>query len=202
MTRDNLLFAIIGVLLGFIVGFIFSSTMNQRYGPGATATVPSAQNLPADHPPIQSGDSQNPQAIFAQVQASMKKAREEPNNFDAQVDAAKLEYQIQRYDQAVEFLLKANQLKPDDYDVVAMLGAANLEGGHYDMAEKWYKIALSKKPDDVGVLAGMAYMQLQKGDAKAAEKAIASLEKVDPGNQDLPQFRDKLASLQSAEKPK
>jgi len=202
MTRDNLLFAIIGVLLGFIVGFIFSSTMNQRYGPGATATIPSAQNLPADHPPIQSGDSQNPQAIFAQVQASMKKAREEPNNFDAQVDAAKLEYQIQRYDQAVEFLLKANQLKPDDYDVVAMLGAANLEGGHYDMAEKWYKIALTKKPDDVGVLAGMAYMHLQKGDAKAAEKAIASLEKVDPSNQDLPQFRDKLANLQSAEKPK
>jgi tetratricopeptide (TPR) repeat protein len=202
MTRENLLFAVIGVLLGFIVGFIFASTMNQRYGPGATAAVPSAQNLPSDHPPIQGGDAQNPQAIFAQVQASMKKAREEPNNFDAQVEAARLEYQIQRFDQAVEFLLRANQLKPDDYDVVAMLGAANLEAAHYDMAEKWYKIALGKKPDDVGVLAGLAYMELQKGDAKAAEKAIASLEKVDPSNQDLAQFRDKLATLQAAEKPK
>lgn len=201
MTRENLLFAIIGVLLGFIVGFIFASTMNQRYGPGAPAAT-SAQNLPADHPPLQGADAQNPQAIFAQVQASMKKAREEPNNFDAQVDAAKLEYQIQRFDQAVEFLLKANQLKPDDYQVVVMLGAANLEAGHYDMADKWYKIALGKKPDDVGALAGVAYLHLQKGDAKEAEKAIASLEKVDPSNQDLPQFRDKLASLQSAEKPK
>src|SRR5688572_7842789 len=184
MTRDNLLFAIIGVLLGFIVGFIFSSSMNQRYGPGVAAPVSNAQNLPADHPPIQGGDSQNPQAIFARVQASMKKAREEPNNFDAQVEAAKLEYQIQRYDQAVEFLLKANQLKPDDYEVVVILGAANLEGGHYEMADKWYKIALAKKPDDVAVLASLAYIQLQKGDAKAAEKAIASLEKVDPSNQD------------------
>jgi Flp pilus assembly protein TadD len=202
MTRDNLLFAIIGVLLGFIVGFIFASTMNQRYGPGAPATISNAQNLPADHPPIQAGDAQNPQAIFARVQASMKKAREEPNNFDAQVEAAKLEYQIQRYDQAVEFLLKANQLKPDDYEVVVILGAANLEGGHYEMADKWYKIALAKKPDDVAVLASLAYIQLQKGDAKAAEKAIASLEKVDPSNQDLPQFRDKLASLQSADKAK
>jgi tetratricopeptide (TPR) repeat protein len=201
MTRENLLFAIIGILLGFIGGFIFASSMNQRYGPGAPA-APSAQSLPSDHPPIQGGDPQNPQAIFAQVQASMKKAREEPNNFEAQVEAARLEYQIQRFDQAVEYLLKANQLKPNDYDVVAMLGAANLEGGHYDMAEKWYKIALTKKADDVSVLAGLAYMQLQKGDAKAAEKAIASLEKVDPTNQDLPQFRDKLASMQSAEKPK
>ena len=42
----------------------------------------------------------------------------------------------------------------------------------------------------------------EKGDAKAAEKAIANLEKVDPSNQDLPQFRDKLTSLQSADKPK
>jgi tetratricopeptide (TPR) repeat protein len=202
MTRENLLFAVIGILLGFIVGFIFSSTMNQKYGPGAPATVAGTQNLPADHPPIPGGDPQNPQAMFGQVQASMKKAREEPNNFEAQVDAARLEYQIQRFDQAVEFLLKANQLKPDDYDVVAMLGAANLEGGHYDMAEKWYKIALSRKSDDVSVLAGVAYMHLQKGDAKAAEKAIASLEKVDPTNQDLPQFKDKLASLQTTDKPK
>lgn len=201
MTRENLLFAIIGILLGFIIGFIFASTMNQRYGPGAPAAS-STQNLPADHPPIQGADPQNPQAMFAQVQAAMKKAREEPNNFEAQVDAAKLEYQIQRFDQAVEFLLKANQLKPDDYEVVVMLGAANLEASHYDMADKWYKIALAKKPDDIGVLASVAYLQLQKGDANEAEKAIASLEKVDPANQDLPQFRDKLASLKSAEKPK
>ena len=64
MTRENLLFAIIGVLLGFIVGFIFASTMSQRYAPGAPAAAPSAQNLPADHPPVQAGDPQNPQAIF------------------------------------------------------------------------------------------------------------------------------------------
>lgn len=195
MTRENLLFAIIGVLFGFIVGFIFASTMNQRYGPGSPPQASSAQNLPADHPPIGSGGSQNPQEIFKQVQESMAKARNEPNNFEAQVTAAKLEYQIQRYDQAIEFLLKANQLKPADYDVVVMLGAANLEATHYEQAEKWYKIALAKKADDVGVLASLAYMELQKGDTKAAEKAIAALEKVDPTNADLPQFRQRLAAM-------
>jgi tetratricopeptide (TPR) repeat protein len=201
MTRDNLLFAIIGVLLGFIVGFLFASNMSQRSGMGAPMALSDSPNLPADHPPVQSG-AQDPQKIFAQVQESMAKARNEPQNFEAQVNAAKLEYQIQRYDQAVEFLLKANQLKPDNYDVVVMLGAANLEGGHYDMAEKWYKIALGKKPDDVGVLASIAYMQLQKGDAKEAEKAIANLEKVEPTNQDLPQFKQRLASMKSAATPR
>ena len=31
MTRENLLFAIIGILFGFIVGFMFASVMNQKY---------------------------------------------------------------------------------------------------------------------------------------------------------------------------
>ena len=199
MTRDNLLFAIIGVLLGFIVGFIFASTMSQRYGPTAMQGMSASQTLPADHPPIQGSgdDQQNPQQVFAQVQAAIAKARSDPKDFDAQVTAAKLEYQVQRYDQTIEFLLKANQLKPDNYEVLAMLGEANMEGGHYDQAETWYKAALAKKPGDVSVLASLAFMQLQKGDAKEAEKAIAALEKADPSNQDLPQFRDKLASLKS-----
>jgi tetratricopeptide (TPR) repeat protein len=193
MTRDNLLFAIIGILFGFIVGFIFASNMSQRMP--APAVMADGQNLPADHPPIQSGGAQDPQQVFAQVQESMARARNEPKNFEAQVSAARLEYQIQRYDQSVEFLLKANQLQPDNYEVVVMLGAANLEGGHYDMADKWYKIALGMKPDDIGVLASIAYMHLKKGDANAAEKAIAGLEKVDPNNQDLPQFKERLAGL-------
>lgn len=202
MTRDNLLFSIIGLLLGFIVGFIFASTMSQRSGSGASAPMSTTQNLPSDHPPIQPGDAQNPQQVFAQVQAAIAKARSEPTNFEAQVAASKLEYQVQRFDTAVEFLMKANQLKPDDFEVVMMLGEANLEGGHYDVANKWYKAALAKKPGDVSVLASIAYTNLQKGDAGEAEKAIANLEKVDPTNQDLQQFRDKLASLKSGDKPK
>jgi tetratricopeptide (TPR) repeat protein len=202
MTRDNLLFAIIGLLLGFIVGFIFSSTMNQRYGPGA-ATAPSAQNLPADHPPVgPNAGAQNPGGMQAEVAASLEKARKEPKNFDAQLKAAELYYQIQRYDPAIEFLLKANELRPDDYQTVVALGLVNLDAGHYDVAEKWYRAALLKKSDDVATLAGLCAATLGKGDAKAAEQAIASLEKVDPSSEDLPQFRDKLASLKSGEKPK
>ena len=202
MTRDNLLFAIIGVLLGFIVGFLFASTMNQRYGPGAPTALSSGQ-MPADHPPVgPNADGQNSGSMQAEVTASLEKARNEPKNFEAQVKAAQLYYQIQRYDPAIEFLLKANQLKPDDYQTLVALGLVNLDAGHYDVAEKWYRAALLKKSDDVVVLAGLSAATLGKGDARAAEQAIANLEKVDPGSEDLPQFKDKLASLKSGEKPK
>src|ERR1041385_4563244 len=167
MSRENLLFAIIGILLGFIVGFMFASSMSQKQAAPLSAA---SQGLPADHPPIGGSGGQNaqdPQAMRAEVAASLEKARNEPTNFDAQIRAAELYYQIQRYDQAIEFLLKANQLKPSDYETVAVLGVVNLDAGHYDQAEKWYRVAIKMKSDDVRVLAGLAAATLGKGDAKA-----------------------------------
>jgi Flp pilus assembly protein TadD len=197
MSRENLLFAIIGILFGFIVGFMSASVMSQKYA-AVPATAGNSQALPPDHPPVGSQSaSGNPQAMQAEVTASIDKARKEPNNFDAQLKAAELYYQIQRYDQAIDFLLKANQLKPTDYRTVVVLGMVNLDAGHYDTAEKWYRAAMKMKQDDTMVLSGLAAATLQRGDAKAAEDAIAQLEKVDPNSVDLPQFRDKLASLKA-----
>jgi len=194
MTRDNLLFAIIGVLFGFIVGFLFASTMNQRYGPGAMPTALSSGQMPADHPPLTGGAPASGN-MQPEVSTQIAEARKQPQNFDAQLKAAELYYKIGRYDPAIEFLLKANQLKPDDYSTLVALGLVNLDAGHYDVAEKWYKAALMKKSDDVQTLAGLAAATLGKGDAKAAEQAIANLEKADPGSEDLPQFKEKLTAL-------
>ena len=195
MSRENLLFAIIGILLGFIVGFMLASSMSQKQ---ASQTAAASQGLPADHPPIAGqGGAPDPQAMRAQVAAQLEKAKNEPNNFDAQITAAKLYYQIERYDQAIEFLLKANALKPTDYQTVVFLGVANLDAEHYDQAEKWYRAAMKMKSDDVMVLAGLADATLKKGDARAAEDAIAKLEKVDPNSEDLANFRTRLASLKA-----
>jgi len=196
MSRENLLFAIIGILLGFIVGFMFASSMSQKQ---ASQQMAASQGLPADHPPLAGGgqNAPDPQAMRAEVAGQLEKARNEPNNFDAQIKAAQLYYQIQRYDQAIEFLLKANALKPTDYQTVVALAVTNLDAEHYDTAEKWYRAALKMKSDDVMVLAGLADATLKKGDAKAAEDAIAKLEKADPNAEDLPNFRTRLASLKS-----
>ena len=201
MSRENLLFGIIGILLGFIVGFMFASSMSQKQQMAQTASM--GQSMPTDHPPVGGAPNApagggNPEAVRQQVTADLEKARKEPDNFEAQLKAAELYYRIQRYDQALEFLLKANQLKPTDYNTVVTLGVVNLDAGHFDQAEKWYRAALKMKSDDVMVLAGLAESTLQKKDAKAAEEAIASLEKADPNSQDLPRFREMLTGLKSS----
>jgi Flp pilus assembly protein TadD len=199
MNKDNLMFAIIGLLLGFIIGFMVHSVLSQRESAPRGPTQ-QTQSMPPNHPPVggdQAGDTG--QQMLASVQTAMKQARENPNDFEAQVTAAKLEYQIQRYDQAIEYLLAANKLKPTDFNTLAMLGEANMDAGHFDAAEKWYRAALLKKPDDVTLTDALCFVLVGKGDAKAAEVEINKLAKLDPTDQDLSQLREKLASLK---KPK
>src|SRR5215813_3024695 len=99
MTRDNLLFGIIGVLLGFIAGFLLAGNISQREAAMRANPVQAGQqNLPPNHPPIGSDQTagEGGQQMLASVQTAMKQARENPNDFDAQVTAAKLGYPIGR----------------------------------------------------------------------------------------------------------
>ena len=201
MNRDNLLFTIIGLLLGFIVGFMLAGSITQREATPAAATS-RAQNLPPDHPATGAAPTGAPGQMQAEVTAALDQARKEPNNFEAQLKAAELYYQIQRYDDAIGYLLKANQLQPDNYETVANLGMVNMDAGHYEAAEKWYEAALLKKPDDVRVLDGMCVVYLEQGKAKEAEATIAKLAKADPNNTDLTKFRDQLAKVKSGDKSK
>ena len=154
MTKENFLFGIIGLLLGLIIGFMFANSVNQSamtQMPGAMTQVPGAMsqnpNMPPGHPAIPGNDG----AMQAQVQAAIDKAKAEPNNFEAQIKAAEVFYQIQRFEGAIEFLQQANKLKPDDYETIVNLGNSYFDAGNYAEAEKWYSSALAKKPDDVNV---------------------------------------------------
>ncbi len=177
MNKDNILFAIIGLLLGSIIGFIFANSVNQRgYEPRASATNPAGRdsNLPADHPQIpMNGVADQAEGMApAAITEAIERARKDPNNFDAQVEAAQLYYQINRFDEAIEFLLKANQLRPDDYATLVRLGDANFDSQNYEAAEKWYTAALVKNPNDVPVRTdlGLTFFLRQTPDVDRAIK--------------------------------
>jgi len=149
MTKENFLFAIIGVLAGFMIGFFFANSVNQGSMPAAQPGMPqSAAGLPSGHPAVPGAGGGG---AIPEVQAAIDKAKQNPTDFDAQMKAAELYYQIQRFDGAVEFLKKANELQPDNYDVIVNLGNAYFDAARYDDAEKAYAKALVKKPDDLDV---------------------------------------------------
>jgi tetratricopeptide (TPR) repeat protein len=154
MSKDNILFSIIGVLLGFIIGFMFANNANQQAIRPRAAQASTAQgNLPPDHPQLPANavkdqaDSQ--QGAMPQVQAAIEKARNEPDNFEAQKEAGMMFYQIQRWDEAIDYWLKANKLKPDDYETIVHIANAYFEAGKFELAEQWYTSALTINPKDI-----------------------------------------------------
>ncbi len=167
------------MLLGLIVGFIFANSVNIN----AVSTAPTVANQTGAVPG--SGDpNQAHLANMPEVQAALEKAKNEPDNFDAQLRAAEYYYQIQRLDDAIELLTKANKLKPEDYGVLVHLGNANFDASKFEEAEKWYSSALGKKSDDVNVRTdlGLTFMFRSQPDYDRAIKEFSSSLEMDPNH--------------------
>jgi tetratricopeptide (TPR) repeat protein len=155
MNRDNILFSIIGLLFGFIIGFMFANSANQRaVAPRAASTTNASATQtagPPDGPSLPSNAVADQSAPPQELLDAVQRAKSNPNSFDAQVEAAQQLYTNRQYDQAIEAFLRANQLRPDDYDTITQLGNTYFDAGRFELAEKWYTTALAKKPDDVDV---------------------------------------------------
>lgn len=179
MSKENLLFCVIGLLAGLIIGFMFANSINQSVPGQATAAVQPG-NLPAGHPTIPGGSQGGMQA---DVQAGIDRAKSEPDNFEAQMKAAELFYQIQRYDNALEYLKKANKIQPDNYEVIVQLGNTNFDAEHYEEAEKWYAAALAKKEDvNVRTDLGLTYVFRPDPDYDRAIKEFKRSLAADPNH--------------------
>src|SRR5215208_5689869 len=102
MTKDNILFSIIGVLLGIIVGYAFATNLN-RQGDARPAPVQrtagelaAGAELPEDHPPISDNAAEGSSADAALIE----RAQAAPDDFEAQRQAAAVHYRNRRFDEA------------------------------------------------------------------------------------------------------
>lgn len=188
MKKENMLFGIVGLLVGLMVGFMFANSVNKNDAMPAAAEMRSNSNMPPGHPDIGStggpGGTVAPGGMQPEVKAAIEKAKQSPNDFDAQVKAAEAYYQIERFDDAITYLKAANKLKPEDREAIVHLGNANFDAEHYDEAEKWYTAALAKKADDINVRTDLGLIYVFREPAnydRAIQEFNRSLE-IDPSH--------------------
>lgn len=156
MNKDNFLFAIIGVLVGVIIGFTIANKLNR--GAGNETKPLTSQNLPAnnsslptDHPSIGTSSDPTKDAPLPQVAEAIEKARRNPTDYEAQMTAADLYYQIQKFEDAAVFYENANKLRPNELEPIIKLGNSLFDTEKYEQAEKWYETVLQKTPKDINV---------------------------------------------------
>lgn len=166
MNREKTLIGIIGLLAGVIIGYVGSNYINKAYGPGAPEAASTGAELPAGHPSTGENSSDGG------AMEAIEKARRDPNDFEAQIQAANLSKQINRNEQALEFLNAAQKIKPNDFDLLVNLGNTTFDLRQYETAEQWYRKALAVKPNEVVVIMdlGLTYFLRQPRDI---DRAIA-----------------------------
>ena len=158
MRKENILFGVFGLIVGLVVGFVFANSVNKTSIDKASAQAtnstgaPSNPAIPPDHPPLggQTGDATQT-APLPQVMESIEKAKQQPQNYEAQMTAADLYYQIQRFEDAAKYYEAANKLKPAEAEPIIKAGNAHFDGEKYEEAEKWYVQALAKEPKNINV---------------------------------------------------
>ena len=160
MKKESIMFGVFGLVVGLVIGFMGANSLNRSQAgqiaqaPAGSTSAPAGNpNLPPDHPPIGTtgGDQPTSGAPSAQVTAAIDKAKQQPQNYEAQMTAADLYYQIQRFEDAAKFYEAASRLKPADTEPMIKAGNAYFDGEKYELAEKWYVQALQKNPKDINV---------------------------------------------------
>jgi len=203
MKKDNVMFVVLGLVVGLVVGFVGANSINKT-APGQAA--PSSQmtantsasgipNLPADHPPLgtSSGSTtgsggevdQTKAAQMPQIAAAIEKAKQKPNDYDAQMTAADLYYQIQKFEEAAVLYEAANKIKPAEAEPMVKAGNAYFDAEKYEPAEKWYLKALEKDPKNINARTdlGLTFFLREPRNIERAIKEYKTALAIDPNHE-------------------
>ncbi len=145
MKKNSVTFGLIGILIGLAIGFSVANYFN-RNAPKPTGQI--AQNSPNAQTSNQQGQI-NPTAQMPDIQLVLDKAKNEPKNLDAQLKAGEMYSKIQRFDKALEYYEKAQQIKPDDAKLNMKLGNAYFDTKKYLQAAEFYTKVLKVDPKNI-----------------------------------------------------
>jgi Tetratricopeptide repeat. len=176
MNKKVFLFTLLGLAVGFFGGFFLANSLNRSMmnQQPATASLNNQQmNLHAAPDQTAGGGA------IPMVTEAIERAKNEPENFEAQYNAADMYYRIDRFEEAAKFYEAAHKILPDHYLTIVRLGNSNYGMKRYEEAEKWYAKALELKPDDVDVRTDYGstfFLRQPRNIDRAVQEYKASLE--------------------------
>lgn len=184
MKKENILFAVVGLFIGFFGGFFLANKINRSANSQINAAQ-STSGAPFQNQQTQAADIKEPQkqsGMLPDVSETLDRAKNEPNNFEAQTKAGDMYAKIQGFDKAAEFYEKANRIKPDDYETIVKTGNTYFDSKQFEKAEKWYLEALNKKPNDINVRTdlGITFVEREKPDFDRAIKEFQTALQTNP----------------------
>src|SRR5207247_1067897 len=108
-----------------------------------------AQRLDVEWAQQQQREVLEQRRLRADLRTALRRLGQEPEDFDALLNAASAAGQLRQYDDAFFFLSEAQRLRPRDPQVYSAKGQAYLASGRYDRCLDAVDTGLRLAPDDL-----------------------------------------------------
>jgi tetratricopeptide (TPR) repeat protein len=211
MTRDNLLFGTIGVLAGFISGYFVHEVMAVRQPPplavlqaaqaAAMGNDPHAaleQGAPGAMPQQPSDGSAAPAAAGGPPMADINRLKQEveknPNDADAILSLANLNYDIRNWARAKELYERYLKLRPAQPDVLTDLGVSLRGLGQFQDAMARFEEAQKLQAGHWQSLYNeVVVLAFDLKDMPRANAVLGKLRALQPDNPEVTRLADEVA---------
>jgi tetratricopeptide (TPR) repeat protein len=187
LNKDNLLFTLVGILLGFISAYFLFEAMAARQPPRlGTAGAPMGAAPPMGQPAgPPGGDPAAGNAGMAEIEELRARVERNPNDADAVRQLADLNFQISRWDRARELYTRYLELRPGDLEAKTALGAVQIQAGDTQKALDLFREVHEASPEhwQSYFYEVIALATLNRFDE--ASKVLDRLEQLQPSNPDV-----------------
>lgn len=163
----NIIYCVLGTVLGFSIGFFIANTLT-RPGVQVASSARAPESVPRPLGPEQMGGALPPghpevadaapsggvgaaAATSPEAQTAMEQADRSPQDFDAQLKAARVFYGLHDYAKAALYGERAVRIRPKDFEALVLLGNTKYDEGDFVAAAPFYERALEIKPDSPDV---------------------------------------------------
>ena len=211
INKDSMIFAVFGILIGFISGYLMHEVVAARQPPRLTPELramigtsadPTAAPAPAPGPAnagMPQGAAQPAGPSMEEVQELRAYVEKNPNDADAVLKLANLNFDIAQYQRAQDLYTQYLKLRPSDADVLTDLGISYRETKNYDQALEQFQKARKLAPDhwqsyynEVVVLA----FDLKRHDE--AGRLLQELQRMQPSNPDVAKLAEAVTRQRNA----
>ena len=194
MSRDNVVYATCGLLLGLIIGsFLVGPRLARTKLAGNNQ--PAAADAPAPSGPqdASSAGAGPMTAVRKQIDDLKQRIAANPNDADALVQLADMYMQVSKFDQAAEYFERALQVR-NDSNVRTDLGICYKQVGKLDKALAAFEQVAREQPAQWQSIYNLAiiYGDLRRFDEARAQ--LAKLRQMRPGDPDVQRLEQALAA--------
>ena len=199
MIRENVLFLSVGLLGGFILGYLVQESVASRQAPRLGAGGPAAAAVTGPAPRGAMAPTAGGGAAMPEIEKLRQRVGQNPNDPEAVVALANANFDIQNWGRAIELYLQVEKLRPGNPDVLTDLGVCYRATGQPDQALAYFRQAQALAPahwqsrfNEIVVLA------FDQGNMTAAGEAIARLRQIQPHSPELDRLEQEIARRRSA----